>query len=128
MKQIHSKTAPAAIGPYCHGIITGNLMFCSGQTPLDPVTMKLVGGDIEAQTRQVFENISAVLEAAGLTLDAVVKTTVFLRNMADFPKMNGVYQEHFKEHRPARSTVEVSGLPMGAMVEMECIAEVDGSR
>jgi 2-iminobutanoate/2-iminopropanoate deaminase len=122
MKQIHAPGAPNAIGPYCHAVAAGDLVFCSGQLALDPATMKLAGTDIEAQTIQVFKNISAVLDAAGLTLDAVVKTTVFLKSMADFPVLNRVYQEQFKEHKPARTTVEVARLPMDALVEIECIA------
>jgi 2-iminobutanoate/2-iminopropanoate deaminase len=127
MKAVVSEKAPAAIGPYCHAVVTGGLVFCSGQLGLDPLTMKLAGTDIETQTRQVFKNLSAVLESAGTGLRAVVKTTVFIKNMTEFPKLNSVYQEHFPNHRPARSTVEVARLPMDGLVEIECVAEVQGS-
>jgi 2-iminobutanoate/2-iminopropanoate deaminase len=126
METIHNEQAPPAIGPYSQAIATGNLVFCSGQTPLDPATMQLVGTTIEEQTQQVLHNLTTVLQAARLSLSDVVKTTVFLKNFADFPRMNAVYAEMFGSHRPARSTVEVSRLPMDALVEIECVAQWDG--
>ncbi len=122
MTTIVAPEAPSAIGPYCHAIRVGDLLFCSGQTPLDPEAMTLIDGDVGEQTAQALANLSAVLEAAGLSLHQVVKTTVFLTDMADFQAMNTVYGHTFGAHRPARSTVAVKQLPMGAQVEIECIA------
>ena len=122
METIKTNSAPAAIGPYSQAKAIEGLMFCSGQVPLDPKTMKLVDGGIEVQTRQVLRNMQAVLDAAGLTLANVVKTTVFLQDMTEFAAMNAVYAECFGDHAPARSTVEVAKLPLGAKVEIECIA------
>lgn len=122
METIKTDSAPAAIGPYSQAIALDGLVFTSGQIPLDPGTMELVDGGIDAQTRQVFRNLQAVLEAAGLTLCDVVKTTVFLQDMTDFGAMNKIYAECFGGHAPARSTVEVAKLPRGAKVEIECIA------
>ncbi len=116
--------APQAIGPYCHAIKTGNLVFCSGQTPLDPETMDLVGLDIKQQTERVLKNLSVVLNGMGLSLQNVVKTTVFLKDMADFQGMNEVYAQMFGLHRPARTTVSVKQNPLDALVEIECIAEI----
>ena len=123
MKKIYSDQAPKAIGPYSQAIRSGSLVFCSGQTPIVPDTNKMVDGEIGPQTRQALMNLSAVLKAEGLSLADVVKTTVFLKNFRDFPAMNAVYAELFGEHQPARSTVEVSRLPLDALVEIECIAE-----
>jgi 2-iminobutanoate/2-iminopropanoate deaminase len=114
--------APAALGPYSAAVRIGDFVYCSGQTPIDPATGELVPGCTGCQTRQVLTNISAVLEAAGLDLSNVVKTTVFLTDMADFAKMNGVYAEFFAEPFPARSTVAVAGLPKDANVEIEVVA------
>ena len=122
MKTINVDEAPAAIGPYSHAVQAGGFYFCSGQTPLDPVTMKLVGENIEEQTQRVFKNIQIVLEGLGLTLKDVVKTTVFLKSMDDFAGMNGVYAAAFGDHKPARSTIAVKQNPMDALVEIECIA------
>ncbi|MES2731383.1 MAG: RidA family protein [Bacteroidota bacterium] len=122
MEFVHNDKAPKAIGPYSQAIVAGDLVFCAGQTPVNPETMKMEAIGIEAQTRQALVNVSHVLSAVGLTLADVVKTTVFLKNLTDFPLMNGVYAESFNGHRPARSTVEVSRLPMDALVEIECIA------
>ncbi|NNF56824.1 MAG: RidA family protein [Rhodothermaceae bacterium] len=122
MEPIVAPKAPEAIGPYSHAIRAGDLLFCSGQTPLDPETMTLVEGDVGQQTEQALANLSAVLKAAGLSLSRVVKTTVFLTDMADFQAMNMIYGHIFGAHRPARSTVAVRQLPMGARVEIECIA------
>ena len=114
--------APKAIGPYSQAIRAGSLLFCSGQIPLDPATGALVDGDIASQTRQVFANITAILQAAGTSLDRVVKTTVFLADMNDFAAMNEVYATYFTPPAPARSTVAAAGLPKGARIEIEVIA------
>ena len=116
--------APKAIGPYSQAIRAGSLLFCSGQIPLDPATGALVDGDIAAQTRQVFANITAILQAAGTSLDRVVKTTVFLADMNDFAAMNEVYATYFTPPAPARSTVAAAGLPKGARIEIEVIAQL----
>ena len=119
---LHTDKAPAAIGPYSQGIQAGNTIYVSGQIPIDPATGNLVEGGITAQTRQSLTNVKAVVEAAGLTMDHVAKTTVFLQNMADFAAMNAVYAEFFTEgNYPARSAVEVGALPKGALVEIETI-------
>ena len=123
MKAISTTAAPAAIGPYSQGIEVGNLVFCSGQLPIDPATGAFPEGGIEAQTRQSLLNAAAILEAAGTNLRHVVKTTVFLASMDDFAAMNAVYAEAFAEPFPARSAVAVKTLPKGALVEIECIAE-----
>ncbi|MBC8508247.1 MAG: RidA family protein [Chloroflexi bacterium] len=125
MQTLFVEEAPQAIGPYCHAIKSGNLVFCSGQTPLDPETMKLVGSDIGEQTERVLKNLEAVLGGLGLSLQNVVKTTVFLKDMADFQGMNTVYSEMFGDHRPARTTVSVQQNPLDALVEIECIAEYE---
>jgi 2-iminobutanoate/2-iminopropanoate deaminase len=125
MKAINVKTAPEALGPYSHAIKTGNLVFCSGQTPLNPETMKVDATNIEGQTKQVLDNLSAVLEGIGLTLKNVVKTTVFLKSMNDFQGMNKVYEEMMQGNKPARATIEVSKNPLDALVEIECIAEIN---
>lgn len=114
--------APQAIGPYAQANRVGNFIFCSGQIPLDPATMQLVEGDIETQTRRVLENLRAVLAAGGSDLSQVVKTTVFLTDLGAFARMNAVYAEFFPTNPPARSAVQVSALPRGAQVEIECIA------
>jgi 2-iminobutanoate/2-iminopropanoate deaminase len=119
---ISTPSAPKAIGPYSQAIRTGNLVFTAGQIGLDPSTMEIVAGGIEAQTRQVLTNLQHVLEAAGSGLNHVVKTTVFLTDMANFAAMNVVYAEYFPENPPARSTVAVAGLPKGGLVEIEAIA------
>ena len=116
--------APGAIGPYCHAMKSGNLVFCSGQTPLDPKTMKLVGTTIEEQTKRVLNNLSIVLSDVGLSLKNVVKTTVYLKNMDDFAGMNKVYEEMFQGHKPSRTTISVKQNPLDALVEIECIAEI----
>ncbi|HVJ17188.1 MAG TPA: RidA family protein [Polyangiaceae bacterium] len=119
---VSSSRAPRAIGPYSQGIRADKLLFLSGQIPIDPASGELVGGDIEAQTRQVLNNMSAVLEAAGASLSDVVKTTVFLVDLADFPAFNATYASFFTTDPPARSTVQVAALPKGARVEVEAIA------
>jgi 2-iminobutanoate/2-iminopropanoate deaminase len=123
MEILFAQDAPGAIGPYSHAIRTGNLLYCSGQTPLDPATMKVEALDIEGQTKRVLDNLKLVLAEAGLTLANVVKTNVFLADMELFSKMNAAYAAYFVEHKPARSTVAVKGLPFQALIEIECIAE-----
>lgn len=118
-----SSRGPAAVGPYSHGVWAGDLLFLSGQTPIDPATSALVEGGVAEQTEQVFANLTAVVEDAGLTMDDVVKCNVFLTDMADFAEMNAVYATHFSEPFPARSTVAVAGLPLGARVEIELVAK-----
>ncbi len=127
MKAVNVKDAPDAIGPYCHAMVVGNLVFCSGQTPLDPATMKLSGVNIEEQTKRVLDNLSIVLAGVGLTLENVVKTTVYLYDMVDFQGMNKVYEEMFHGHKPSRTTISVKKNPLDALVEIECIAELQSS-
>jgi 2-iminobutanoate/2-iminopropanoate deaminase len=122
---VHTEIAPAAIGPYSQAIRCDALVFTAGQIGLDPSTGDLVRGGVEAQTRQVLTNLRNVLEAGGSSLEAVVKTTVFLAEMGDFATMNGVYAQFFGENAPARSTVAVAALPKGALVEIEAIGRVD---
>lgn len=125
MKEIIStENAPGAIGPYSQAIKAGNMVFVSGQIPIDPATGEFVSGDIHEQTSQVLRNLSAILDAAGTSLNNVVKTTVFLADMNDFSAMNAVYSEFFNENKPARATVEAARLPRDARVEIECIAVV----
>ena len=119
---VATELAPKAIGPYSQAIRAGSLLFCSGQIPLDPKTGALVEGDIATQTRQVFANIGAILQAAGASFDRVVKTTVFLADMNDFAAMNEVYATYFASPAPARSTVAAAGLPKNARIEIEIIA------
>lgn len=123
MNVVATTNAPAAIGPYSQGIIVNGMFYSSGQIPLT-ATGELVEGDIVVQTHQVFENLKAVLEAAGSSLDQVVKTTVFMKDMNDFVAMNEVYASHFGEHKPARSAVEVARLPKDVKIEIEVIAIV----
>ena len=122
MKIISAPNAPAAIGPYSHAIQAGPFVFCSGQTPIDPATGNLAVGDIEVQTKQVFENIKAVLAAAGCSLQDVAKSTVYLKDMGDFAKMNAVYEAAFAPHKPARTTIQAAKLPRDCIVEIEVIA------
>lgn len=124
MKVISTKKAPAAIGPYSQAIEVGNLVYTSGQIPIDPATGVFVEGGIKEQTRQSLLNVKAVLAEAGLTMGDVVKTTVFMADMNDFADMNAVYAEFFAEPFPARSAVAVKTLPKGALVEIEVVAEV----
>jgi 2-iminobutanoate/2-iminopropanoate deaminase len=122
-KQIVStKNAPAAVGPYSQGIRVGELIFTAGQIALVPQTGKLVEGDIEAQTRQVMQNLAAILEAAGSSLANIVKTTVFVTDINDFARVNQVYGSFFNDAPPARSTIQVAALPLGAKVEIEAVA------
>ncbi len=127
-KIVSTDKAPKAIGPYSQAISTENLIFTAGQVGLDPATMELVEGGVEAQTRQVLTNLKHVLESADSGLNFVLKTTVFLQDMGDFAKMNSVYAEFFPESPPARSTVQVAGLPKGALVEIECVALLNPTR
>ena len=121
-KQIVSTSAaPAAIGPYSQAVRAGNTLWLSGQIPLDPLTKELDKGDIEVQARRVFENLKAVISAAGAGFDDVVKTTIFLTDLGHFAQVNKVMAEYFREPYPARSTVGVAALPRGAQVEVECI-------
>lgn len=124
MDIIKTENAPEAIGPYSQGIKTGNLLFLSGQIPLDPQTMQIVGTDIKTQTEQIFKNIKAIAESENLTLSSIIKTTVFLKDMNDFPAMNAAYQSALNGHKPARSTVEVTRLPKDALIEIECIIAI----
>ncbi len=121
-KVIQSDKAPKPVGPYSQAIQFGNMLFCSGQIAIAPETDQVLIGDIETQTRQVMKNIQAVLDQAGYTWNQIVKTTIFLTDMKDFPKVNAIYAEAFKELPPARSTVQVSGLPKGVNVEIEVTA------
>jgi 2-iminobutanoate/2-iminopropanoate deaminase len=121
-KVIQTNSAPAAIGPYSQAIDVGNLVYCSGQIPLDPASGQVLTGDVKAQTELVMKNIEAVLTAAGLTFQNVVKTTIFLTSMGDFQTVNEVYGRFFPEQPPARSTVAVAALPRGVNVEIEVIA------
>ena len=125
-KIISTDAAPKAIGPYSQAVIANGFAFLSGQIPLDPVTNQLIEGDIAAQTERVMANLKAVLEACGSSLGDVVKTTVFLKDMGEFAKMNEVYGRHFSENPPARATVEAARLPRDVRVEIECIARVAG--
>lgn len=125
MNVIQTNQAPAAIGPYAQGRIVNGLLFASGQVPLDPSTGEVVGTTIEEQTKQVLKNIEGILHAAGVDFSAVVKTTCFLQNMADFTMFNEVYATAFTEPYPARSAVEVAGLPKEVLVEIEVIAKVE---
>lgn len=121
--RVQTGGAPAALGPYSQAIVANGMVFCTGQVAIDPETNQLVEGDIRVQTHRVMENLGAVLEAAGSSLQHVVKTTVFLANFHDFPAMNEVYAEYFGDVEPARSTIE-GGLPRGLLVQVECIAIV----
>ena len=123
MQILSTDNAPAAVGPYSQAIRTGNLVFCAGQIPLVPSSMKIEATDVEGQTLQVLANVQAVLAAAGLTLANVVKSTVFLKDLGDFAKMNALYEIAFAGHKPARSTIQVAKLPLDALVEIEVIAE-----
>jgi len=127
-KIVITDKAPKAIGPYSQAIRTENLVFTAGQIGLDPVAMEIVQGGVEAETRQVLTNLKHVLESADSGLNFVIKTTVFLQDMNDFAKMNAVYAEFFPENAPARSTVQVAGLPKGALVEIECVALLSPTR
>lgn len=121
MKIIEAKNAPAAIGPYCHAVKVGNMIFTSGQIPVNPVTNE-IPADVQEQTLQSLNNVKAILETEGYTLNDVIKTTVFIADMNDFAKINEVYAREFGNHKPARSCVQVAKLPKGALIEIEVIA------
>lgn len=128
MKYIATDAAPKAIGPYSQAVVDGDLLFASGQIPLDPESGELLSGSIEAAAERIFDNLAAVLKEAGITFGHVVKTTVYLTRTEDFPAMNAVYAKRFGDHRPARSTVTVAGLPKGAPLEIDLIARIGSSR
>lgn len=121
---VSTSAAPAAIGPYSQAVIAGDLLFTAGQIPLDPATMKVVEGDVTVQAERVMKNLEAVLTAAGTTFAHIVKTTCFLADLNDFPAFNAVYGQYFGDDAPARSTVQVAKLPMGSLVEVECVAVI----
>jgi 2-iminobutanoate/2-iminopropanoate deaminase len=121
-RSILTENAPVPIGPYSQAILAGDFIFTAGQIPIDPSTRKVVEGDIQAQTRRCLENIKAILETAGSSMDKIVKVTVFLKDMNDFGKVNEVYAHYFDENKPARSAVQVARLPLDVMVEIEAIA------
>ena len=121
---VHTDDAPGAIGPYSQAVVSGGFIFTAGQIALDPASGQVVPGGVAEQTDRALRNIAAILKGAGADLSRVVKTTVFLVDMADFTAMNEVYARHFGEHRPARSTVAVSGLPRGVRVEIEAVARL----
>ena len=122
LETVHTDAAPAAIGPYSQAVKVGDLLFCSGQIPLDPKTMEIVGDDAASQCEQVMVNLRSVLEGAGAGLDRVARTTIFLASMGDFAAVNEVYARHFGDHKPARACVAVKELPKAVLVEIDCIA------
>lgn len=124
-KIVETHLAPKPVGPYSQAVIVGKLVFASGQIAINPATNELVENNIQKQTKQVLENIGAVLKAAGTSFQDVIKTTVFLKNMNDFPAMNEIYQSYFETNSPARATVEVSRLPKDVLVEIDCVAEIN---
>ncbi|MEY4483213.1 MAG: hypothetical protein RL693_665 [Verrucomicrobiota bacterium] len=123
MQIIATSNAPAAVGPYSQAVRTGNLLFCSGQIPINPASGKIEATDVEAQAVQVIANIKGLLSGVDLTIKNVVKATMFLQDMGDFAKVNAIYEAGFEGHKPARSTIQVAKLPLGALVEIEVIAE-----
>lgn len=122
---VQTENAPGAIGPYSQAMKVGNLVYTAGQIPLDPATGQLVEGDVTAQSERVMQNVAAILEAAGSSMDNIVKTTCFLTDLANFAAFNDVYAKHMGDNRPARSTIQVAGLPAGAQVEVEVVAELN---
>jgi 2-iminobutanoate/2-iminopropanoate deaminase len=126
IRSVSTDRAPAAIGPYVQAVVSDGWIYASGQIPLDPASGELVGGDVSGQTRQVLDNLAAVLEEAGGGLSTVVKTTVFLSDMANFGAMNEIYSDYFGEHRPARACIQAAALPRGVDVEIEAVARVAG--
>ena len=126
MKEIRTDAAPAPVGPYSQAVVHGGLVYASGQIPIDPATNAVVDGEIEAQTEQVLANLDAVLKAAGSSLDRVVRATVYLTDLAAFPRMNAVYARHMNgDPKPARATVQAAALPLGVQVEIDAIAAID---
>jgi 2-iminobutanoate/2-iminopropanoate deaminase len=128
LQRVQTDRAPAAIGPYSQAIVHGGLVFTAGQIPLDPASGEMVHGDVTVQAERVMQNLAAVLEAAGSSLDRVIKTTVFLRDMDDFAAMNEVYGRYFGDHRPARSAVQAARLPKDSILEIEAVASVAHDR
>ncbi len=124
MQMIETDRAPKAIGPYSQAVKYESLIFISGQIAIDPENQEFIGGDIISQTERVMENIKGILEEIGLSFEHIIKTTIYLRNINDFDKVNQVYGRYFKEHKPARATVEVNNLPKGALIEIEAIAGI----
>lgn len=125
-REVRTDQAPAPVGPYSQAVTHGGMVYVSGQIPLDPASAKLVTRGIEAETRQVLANLRAVLSAAGSSLERVVRTTIYLADLAHFPQVNAIYAEHFTEKpAPARATVQVAALPLGAQIEIDCIAALD---
>lgn len=125
MKAIRTDAAPAPVGPYSQAVVHGDLLFASGQIPLDPATGEMVAGEVEAQTERIFANLRAVLEAAGTSLDRVLRATVYLTDLSLFPRVNVVYERHFaNDPKPARTTIGAAALPLGAQVEIDVIASV----
>ncbi|KAG2198783.1 endoribonuclease L-PSP [Mucor mucedo] len=122
---VHTATAPAAVGPYCQAVKANGFVYTSGQVAIDPATAKVIDGGVQDQTKQVLLNLTEVLKAAGSSLEKVVKTTVFLRDMNDFAAMNEIYASFFSTHQPARSAVQVARLPLDVAVEIECVALTD---
>lgn len=122
MDFINTKKAPAAVGPYSQAVVVNGTVYCSGQIPLVPETGELIGGDIVASTRRALTNLFAVVEAAGASIEGIAKVTIFVRDMGQFKTINGIYEEFFGNHRPARAVVEVSKLPLDAEIEMDCVA------
>lgn len=120
----NAPNVPAAVGPYSQAVRSGSLLFCSGQIPINPTTGKIEAQNVEGQAKQVLSNIEALLQSLGSDFSRVVKATVFLKEMADFPKVNPIYEASFGGHKPARSTVAVAGLPLGALIEIEVIVEL----
>jgi 2-iminobutanoate/2-iminopropanoate deaminase len=126
IREVRTDAAPAPVGPYSQAVVHDGLLFASGQIPLDPATGKIVDGDVEAQTRRVIDNLRAVLEAGGSGLRHAIKVTIYLTDMADFPRVNAIYAEAFDgDPAPARATVQVAALPLGAAVEIDAIARID---
>ena len=126
LRTVRTEHAPGAIGPYSQGIVASGFLFTAGQIALDPATGEIVAGDVVAQSERVMQNLSAILDHAGASWDRVVKTTVYLVDLADFPTVNELYGQHLGSARPARSTVQVAALPRGALVEIDAIARVPG--
>jgi 2-iminobutanoate/2-iminopropanoate deaminase len=126
-KIISTSDAPAALGPYSQAVRVGSTIYCAGQVPLDPKSGQIVSGGVDVQTRRVMENITAVLKAENLSMDNIVKTTIFLMDLGDFQTVNEIYGSYFQQQPPARSTVQVAGLPKGARVEIEVIAVANGN-
>lgn len=124
LEKVHSDDAPKAIGPYSQAMIAGDLVFCSGQTPIDPATGKLVPGDVKDQAHRVMKNLDAVLKKAGASFAQVVKATIYLKDLGNFADVNGVYESYLSEPYPARVTVEVARLPMDCLVEIDAIAKL----